>query len=131
MKISFKYKTLKKGDMSLDTNLATSVRITEYVFLSEITMWGENDNVEYKRDSTEEIFQGRCIRSLKEVQQMTDGFLHVCSSVSPTSFQANLFKLGFKVGVWSFWIQGVQIILCFFQDNLETFQALDGFFHHQ
>ncbi|KAJ0524259.1 hypothetical protein HanIR_Chr10g0502561 [Helianthus annuus] len=123
--------TLQSRNLVQNVNhLTTGVGIAQNVFLGKVTVGGENDHVENHRDSSKELLESAGVRGLQKVQQHLDHLHDTLCFVTPTSLEADLLKLMFKVRVWSCCIEGGKVLGGLPQDRLERVEVLDAIIEH-
>ena len=84
-----KHLILKSNNLIQDVhNLATGVRVTQDLVLSEVTMRRQDDNVKHHWNSSKEFLQGIGSRGLKEIQEKMDVVKGALGTVSPTLLQS-------------------------------------------
>jgi hypothetical protein len=72
--------------------LASGVRVTQDISLSEVTMRGEDNDIEHHGDRSKELLQGGRIWGLQEVQEEVDSLLCTLSAITPTLLQTKFLE---------------------------------------
>ncbi|KAJ0864673.1 hypothetical protein HanRHA438_Chr12g0532421 [Helianthus annuus] len=123
--------TLQSRNLVQNVNhLTTGVGIAQNILLSKVTVGRKNDHVENHRDSSKELLESAGVRGLQKVQQHLDHLHDTLCFITPTSLEADLLKLMFKVGVWGCCIECGKVLGRLPQDGLERVEVLDAIIEH-